>query len=197
MNELDFMKLAEVFADKPIIIYLFIFLFTFVLEDVATVSAALLSSYGYIMPELAYFSLLMGIVLGDLGLYGLGYAASHFKWAKRILERKKVKLVNEWFDKRQVIAVIGARFVPGARLPTYTAMGFFKLSFTKFIITVFIASVIWTSLLFAAVFTIGEIFVDQLEAYRWPMAIFMIVTVLLLPRLIEYSVSRKKKYDSH
>jgi len=195
MNELDFMKLAETFSDKPLIIYLFLFLFTFVLEDVATVSAALLSSYGHIMPEIAYMALLAGIVLGDLGLYGLGYLASHFKWAKRLLERKKVTLVNEWLDKREVIAVFGARFVPGARLPTYTAMGFFRLSFAKFIITVFFASVVWTSILFIAVYAVGEVFVDQLHEWQWPMAIFMIAIVLLLPRLIEYSVKKRKRHD--
>lgn len=193
MNELDFMKLADIFADKPFIIYLFIFLFTFVLEDVATASAALLSSYGHIMPELAYLSLLAGIVLGDLGLYGLGYGASHFKWAKRILERKKVTLVNQWLNKREVIAVLGARFIPGARLPTYTAMGFFRLSFMKFIITVFFAGVIWTSILFAAIYAVGEVFVDELEAYRWPIAIFMIALVLALPRIIDFFVKRKKE----
>jgi membrane protein DedA with SNARE-associated domain len=196
MNELDFMKLAELFADKPLIIYLSLFLFTFVLEDVATVSAALLSSYGHIMPEFAYIALLTGIILGDLGLYGLGYGASHMKWAKRLLERKGVKLANQWLDRREIIAVIGARFVPGARLPTYTAMGFFKLSFTKFMVTVFFASVLWTLLLFTAVCAIGEIFVDQLDIYRWPMAIFMLLLILVLPRFVEYCANRKKKYDS-
>ncbi len=193
MNELDFMKLAELFADKPLIIYLAIFFFTFVLEDVATASAALLSSYGHVMPELAYVSLLAGIVLGDLGLYGLGYGASHFKWAKRLLERKKVTLVNKWLNKREVIAVLGARFIPGARLPTYTAMGFFRLSFTKFMITVFFASVVWTSLLFGIIYTVGEVFVDELHSWRWPMAAFMIILVLLLPRLIEHIVSKRTK----
>lgn len=192
MNELDFMKLAEVFADKPTIIYLAIFFFTFVLEDVATASAAILSSYGHVMPEVAYVSLLAGIVLGDLGLYGLGYGASQFKWAKRILERKKVALVNSWLNQREIIAVVGARFIPGARLPTYTAMGFFRLSFAKFIITVFFASIVWTSILFMAIFAVGEVFVDQLHVWRWPMAVVMIVLVMILPRIIEPFVRRRK-----
>lgn len=192
MNELDFMKLAEVFGDRPVVLCLFIFLFTFVLEDVATVSAALLSSYGHVMPQAAYLSLLAGIVLGDLGLYGLGYGASKFKWAQTILHRKRVVLVQSWLDQREVLAVLAARFVPGARLPTYTAMGFFQLSFFKFIITVFVASVLWTSLLFAAIYTVGEVFVDQLEAYRWPLAITMCVLVVVAPRII-HSFFKKEK----
>jgi len=195
MNELDFMKLAEVFADKPLIIYLFIFFFTFVLEDVATASAALLASYGHIMPEMAYITLLCGIGLGDWGIYGLGYCASQFQWAQKILQKKQVTLVRGWLDKREVLAIITARFIPGARLPTYTAMGFFKLSFRKFIITVLIAGVLWTALLFAAVFTIGEVFVDQLEAYRWPVAGFLIILLYLLPKLFEYRAKKGRQND--
>lgn len=192
MNELDFMKLAEVFADRPVVIYLFIFFFTFILEDVATASAALLSSYGHIMPEIAFCSLLAGIILGDLGLYGLGYGASRFKWAQGILEKKKVKLVNNWLDKREVIGVLAARFVPGARLPTYTAMGFFKLSFFKFTMTVFVASVLWTSILFTAILKVGDVFVDQLEAWRLPVAAAMIILVLVLPRIVELFIQKEK-----
>ncbi len=195
MNELDFMQLGEVFADKPWIICLFIFLFTFVLEDVATVSAALLASYDYLPVESAYICLLAGIILGDIGLYGLGYGASKFKWAKAILDKKRVVMVHNWLDEREVIAVLAARFVPGARLPTYTAMGFFRLSFFKFMMTVFVASVIWTTILFAAVFIIGEVFVEQLHAWRIPMAVIMILAVIILPRLIQVVYKRKKKHE--
>ena len=192
MSELDFMQLADVFADRPWILCLFIFLFTFVLEDVATVSAALLSSYGHVIPEMAYLSLLAGIVLGDMGLYGLGYGASRFDWAKKILERKRVVMMHDWLDRREVAAVLAARFVPGARLPTYTAMGFFRLSFTKFMAAVFVASVLWTSLLFVAIFAIGEVFVDQLEVWRWPLAGFMIILVVVTPRFVKFSAGKKK-----
>ena len=152
----------------------------------------LLSSYGHIMPQAAYISLLAGIILGDLGLYGLGYGASRFKWAKTILDRKRVAMVQHWLDEREVLAVLAARFVPGARLPTYTAMGFFRLSFYKFVMTVFVASVIWTSFLFAAIYTVGEVFVDQLNDWHWPLAIFMCVLVIVAPRII-HSFFKKEK----
>ena len=192
MNEYDFLMLAETFKDRPWIICLFIFLFTFVLEDVATVSAALLTAFDYLPWQGAYLSLLAGIIIGDLGLYGLGYAASHFKWAQKFLERKKVKLAHTWLSTREIPAIIGARFIPGARLPTYTAMGFFKLSFIKFILTVLVASVLWTSVLFTAIVLLGEVFVDQLEAWRWPFALFMIVFVIVAPRLCTFC---KKKEE--
>ena len=145
-----------------------------------------------ILVVITLIAVLAGIVLGDIGLYGLGYGASRFQWAQKILERKRVIMVHDWLDQREVLAVLAARFVPGARLPTYTAMGFFKLSFTKFMATVFVASVIWTSLLFAAIYTIGEVFVDQLEAWRWPLAGLMIVIVIIAPRLIQFLYRKEK-----
>ncbi len=191
MNELDLIALAEVFEGRPWILCAFIFLSTFILEDVATVSAALLSSYGHIMPEAAYVCLLLGIILGDLGLYGLGFAATKTTWSSKLLERKKVALVQNWLSDREIMSILAARFVPGARLPTYTAMGFFKLSFSKFIITVFVASVLWTSILFFAIYTVGEIFIDELEQYRLPVAIIMIALVIIAPKIVKLIRNKK------
>lgn len=182
--DFDLLSLAEIFRDSPWLICLGIFLFTFVLEDVATVSAALLSSYGYVPPQAAFLCLSLGIILGDFGFYGLGRLASKFNWARKLLENRKVKMANDWLGEREIISVITARFIPGARLPTYTAMGFFNFSFFKFMMAVLIASVIWTSILFTAIFFVGEVFVDQLNTWKWLIAGIMVVTIIFLPRII-------------
>ena len=191
--DFDLFVLADTFKDSPWMICLAIFLFTFVLEDVATVSAALLASYGYVPPQLAFTCLALGIILGDFGLYGLGYLASKFDWAKKSLENKKVQLANNWLDDRRFLGVVTARFIPGARLPTYTAMGFFRLPFMTFMIAVLVASVLWTLVLFTAIYFVGEIFVDQLNEWKWPIAIIMIVTVIFLPRIISNICKAKVK----
>ena len=190
--DFDLISVAGMFSDNPWIICLSIFLFTFVLEDVATVSAALLASYGYVPPQMAFICLVMGIILGDLGLYGLGFLASKFEWAKRLLDHKQVKMVNNWLGKRKTLSVVAARFVPGARLPTYTAMGFFNFSFIRFVVAVVIASVVWTSLLFTAIYFLGEVFVDEFNEWKWPIALSVIVTVIFLPRII-HKVSKAKE----
>lgn len=182
---------------SPWMICLGIFLFTFVLEDVATVSAALFASYGYVPPQAAFICLALGIILGDFGLYGLGFMASKFEWAKKLLNNKKVQTAHNWLGERESLSVVTARFIPGARFPTYTAMGFFNFSFVKFMATVFMASIVWTSVLFTTIFFVGEIFVDQLNGWKWPIALLMIVTVIFLPRIIhKILATNKEKHDA-
>ena len=57
-----------------------IVLATFVLEDVATVAAALLAADNMITPSLALAALFTGIFIGDCLLYGLGAAARTRAW---------------------------------------------------------------------------------------------------------------------
>ncbi len=185
MTDFDLISIAEMFNHNPWIICLAIFLFTFVLEDVATVSAALLASYGYVPAQAAFICLAAGIILGDFGLYGLGYLASRYEWAKRVMMNKKVQLANDWLGERKFLGVVTARFIPGARLPTYTAMGFFRFPFMIFFSAVLLASVAWTIILFTSIYFIGEIFVEELHQWKWHVAVIMIIAIVFLPRIIQ------------
>ena len=49
---------------------------TFILEDAATVIAAMQTADGSLSGPLALASLYVGIAVGDLGLYGLGWLAA-------------------------------------------------------------------------------------------------------------------------
>ena len=58
---------------------------TFVLEDAATVLAAMDVQVGRVALVVALASLYAGIVLGDLGLYGMGRLAAQAPWAARLV----------------------------------------------------------------------------------------------------------------
>ena len=57
-----------------------IILGTFILEDAATVAAAMQVEDGAVSIWLALMSLYAGIVLGDMGLYGLGRLSAYVPW---------------------------------------------------------------------------------------------------------------------
>jgi len=196
MAEPEFFDILANYADRPGLMALLIFLFTFILEDAATVSSALLASYGRIPPLVAYVALALGIMTGDAGLYGLGYLARKFTWAEKILHKRGVGMVQSWLNAREIQAIIAARFIPGARLPTYTAMGFFRLSFRKFMWTVFFASLIWTSILFMAIYSFGMAFVEELGHWRWPVALGILIILFAVPRLVQ-TLIRKINYENH
>ena len=68
-------------------------------------------------------------MLGDIGLYGLGKLAAMFPWAHRLDPAAAGPQGQRWLQQRVFKVVFIARFLPGVRLPTYTACGFLGAGF--------------------------------------------------------------------
>jgi membrane protein DedA with SNARE-associated domain len=162
-----------------------IVLATFILEDVATVAAALLAADGMITPSLALTALITGIFVGDCLLYGLGAAARTRAWAKRLIGEERMAKGRAWLKRRYVPALIGARFMPGLRLPTYTSSGFLNLPFVPFAFVAAAAGIMWTTLLFSLVFFFGVMTVEHLGAWRWWIAAAFALLILAAPYIVE------------
>lgn len=161
-----------------------IVLATFVLEDVATVAAALLAADGMITPSLALTALITGIFVGDCLLYGLGAAARTRAWAKRFIGEERMAKGRAWLKRRYVPALIGARFMPGLRLPTYTSSGFLNLPFVPFALVAAAAGIVWTTLLFSLAFFFGVMTVEHLGAWRWWIAAAFALLILAAPYIV-------------
>ena len=172
-------------GSNPWMIALAIVVATFVLEDAATIAAALLSADGMIAPFAALGALIAGIFAGDLGLYGLGAAARTREWARRMIGERRMAKGRGWLKRRYVSALIGARFMPGFRLPTYTASGFLGLPFWPFAGVAAGAGLVWTSLVFSLVFFFGLMIVENLGAWRWAIATVLLAVILLGPTVAE------------
>jgi membrane protein DedA with SNARE-associated domain len=174
-------QLLLALGSNPWAIALAIIAATFVLEDVATISAALLAADGMITPFAALAALIAGIFAGDLGLYGLGAAARTREWARRLIGERRMTKGRGWLKRRYLSALIGARFMPGFRLPTYTASGFLGLPFWPFAGVAAGAGFVWTSLVFSLVFFFGLMIVENLGAWRWVIAALLLAILLLGP----------------
>ncbi|NOT40670.1 MAG: hypothetical protein HOP13_09270 [Alphaproteobacteria bacterium] len=162
-----------------------IVLATFILEDVATVAAALLAADNMITPSLALTALITGIFVGDCLLYGLGAAARTQRWAKRFIGDERMAKGRAWLKRRYIPALIGARFMPGLRLPTYTSSGFLNLPFVPFALVAAAAGIVWTTLLFSAVFFFGVMTVKYLGEWRWAIAAVFAALVLAAPYIVQ------------
>jgi membrane protein DedA with SNARE-associated domain len=155
---------------------------TFVLEDAATVLAAMQAQSGEIPLPLALTSLYAGIVLGDLGLYGLGRLTRGVPWVGRLVPPARMRIGRDWLDGRVFQVVFISRFIPGARLPTYTACGFLHADWRRFALAAVLATLVWTSLLFGVSLQVGELLMHYLGAWRWAGAIGFAAVVILLGR---------------
>ena len=156
---------------------------TFILEDAATVIAAMQVSDGKLGWHLALASLYLGIVLGDLGLYGLGRLAALFPPLLRFVHVNRRRRGQEWLKSRLFRVVFVSRFIPGARLPTYTACGFLGADFLRFATAAVVATSIWTSLLFLLSLRVGRFLMEHFGAWRWAGMIGFVILVVAAGRV--------------
>lgn len=156
---------------------------TFILEDAATVLAAMQAEAGAISVRVALISLYVGIILGDMGLYGLGRLAALVPRVRALLPPGRLEKGRRWANANVFRVVFISRFLPGARLPTYTACGFVGAGFLRFGLAAVLATLVWTSLLFTISMRIGAVLMNNLGPWRWVGAVGFAVVVVVIGRL--------------
>ncbi len=169
-----------------------IMLGTFMLEDTTTVIVGLLAADHVIGVPLALFSLYAGIIVGDIGLYCLGYLASTNARLARYVDHDFIAPFRAWLETRFVLTVFSARFIPGSRLPTYTASGFFRSPLSTFILTAIFATSLWTTVLFSASYWFGNFTSEWANPLRWSIAFVFLLALFLIARhnLLAYRAKR-------
>lgn len=170
-----------------------IILGTFILEDAATVLAAMQASDGKLSAALALGALYIGIILGDLGLYGLGRIAAHIPMVRRWLPPQRTEVVRAWLDGRVFRVVLVSRFLPGMRLPSYTTCGFVGADLRQFALAVVIGTICWTSLLFGISLRVGQVLIDHFGAWRWAGAAGFALFVIIAGRLTAGRLQSKRQ----
>ncbi len=165
-----------------------IILATFILEDAATVAAAMQVQDGSLSLTVALGSLYAGIVLGDLGLYGLGRLSARVPWIARQLPPHRQEAIRGWLSGRIFKVVLVSRFLPGLRLPTYTTCGFVGANLRQFTLAAVVATACWTSLLFAVSLKLGQFLMDHMGAWRWAGAAGFVVFIILAGRVAAASL---------
>ena len=178
-------------TQNPLIVFFGIVLSSFILEDTAAVLAALAVADGHAALPVALGSLFVGIALGDIGLFMVGRFAARHPWARRWVATDRARGMQDWLNTRLIAAVISVRFLPGARLPTYTACGFLGMSFIRFALAVIVATLIWTSLLFTFALGAGNVIMTHFGAWRWPIGIAVVAAFLGISQYIARRQARR------
>ncbi|HEY8901296.1 MAG TPA: VTT domain-containing protein [Chthoniobacterales bacterium] len=136
-----------------------LFLLTFVSEDAATLGGAALSSLGRMSPDTAFLACVLGIWLGDLGLFLLarnfGRPILERLWLRKAQTAQKIKQSETWFARFGGWALVLCRFVPGSRLPTFATAGLLRMPVAKFTAITAALAVLWVGLVFGLVRQFG------------------------------------------
>lgn len=169
-----------------------IILGVFFLEDTTTVIVGVLAADHLITVPHALLSLYGGIIIGDIGLYCLGYLASTHPRLARYVDHDFIAPFRAWLETRFVLTVFTARFIPGARLPTYTASGFFRSPLSVFIVTSIGATSIWTTFLFSASYWFGNVTTGWMGPVRWGIALLFLLALFFVGRhnILAYRAKR-------
>ncbi|MGZ5850141.1 MAG: DedA family protein [Methyloceanibacter sp.] len=169
----------------PWLVALTIIAATFIHEDIATVATGMLVADGVTTVGVALPALYIGIVAGDLGLYGMGRLVALNRISKRMAAGGRFSALKIWLDERLVAGVFLVRFLPGVRMPAYTTYGFFAMPFRRFVVSVILAASIWTTGLFYLSYEFGTLTADWLGVLRWPAIIIApIVPLLAIERIM-------------
>lgn len=153
---------------------------TFILEDATTIIVGIAAADGHVGWVLSLLSLYAGIILGDLGLYGIGRSALLHGRVRKFLEHRHAVTFRPWLERNLGRTVFIVRFVPGLRLPTYLACGFFKMPLRPFLLYAGVAVSIWTTFLFGVSYVYGTLTADWLVHIRWIIAVgFLFIAVII------------------
>ena len=157
-----------------------LFLIPFVHEDIAIIAAALLVAQHRLSIELAFASVFLGMVGRDLLLYGLGTLARHNALARRYLIRPRVQQLRSWLGGKMMWVILVGRVVPGLMFPTYIAIGWFNLPFTRYLLCTTLLSIAYLPVVFAIVYLLGSAAFSHLGNWTWLIAAVPITVLLVL-----------------
>ena len=124
---------------------------TFVLEDPTSIAVGLLIRSGSVAPVPGVLACMLGIFLGDVGLYLIGRyagrALTSWSWLARRLPPGRAERLRSWFDAHGWTAILASRFMPGTRVPLYLAIGAARGSGLRFCLWTALAVTIWVPFL--------------------------------------------------
>lgn len=166
-------------------LFLVLVLFALMQEDVATATTALLAAHGHIPVQMGFGAVLCGILLGDLGIFTAGWFARGHRYALHVLAKSKIRRVKRVIKNNLVPTILITRCLPGMRLPTYFALGFFHASPSRFFMVAVGAISLWSAFLFGLSYVVGDHVLKAIEGpFFWVAIVAFLLFVFIVPRLI-------------
>ena len=152
-----------------------IFFLTFLHEDAAILAAGF-AEVEHGLPLLyAYVPVYLGIVAGDVLIYGLGRLAQTNRWLRTRIIGTKVERVKLWLETHLVRVLIVCRLTPGLLFPTFVACGWFKIPFWRFATVSIIAGAVYSSIVLTIVILFGDLVLFHLGYWAWALLALVVI----------------------
>ena len=164
-------------------------------EEAPIILAAVLSKNGGLQWPLALASCLVGVLLGDMVVYLLGFCYGEkvlsLPVTRRLLTRQREAQIKGYFHRHGFKILVSGRFVPGFRTAAYLTAGILKLPPLKLLATDIVAASLTTFLMFG----LGYAFAHQIqsgirEVQQWVTVILALSLATWL--LVRYERARRR-----
>ena len=151
------------------------------LEEITLLSSIALVAENKISFSAAFIACFLGINIGNIITYLIGYFVARMNPHERFHFLKKHEMKISQFKNSDLLTtwIVISKFVPGTRFITYFAAGFLRYSFPKFLLLTFISALAVT----AAVMWAGEGF-RQLFQTHWILSLILLTLLLIILKLI-------------
>lgn len=157
------------------LLYLGIAAGPFVQEDAAVLAAATLSASKPQHFPTIFFVILIGLILSDVWKYWIGWAALKNPHARAFAEKKHVANLQDKVQRHLFFTLLGARFLPLARVPAYVACGYFKVSYARYCLYIAFTATLYSIIIFTVCHYLGKAVGDKLEVILPVSALTLIV----------------------
>ena len=169
-------------ADNPFLLAAILFGATFVAEDIATIAAGVLVAQLGASSIAALAGVILGTAFGDIALFMIGRWGAHTQLGKRLRMRADVIQAEGWVRDHTLWLVFAARFLPGTRLPIFTASGFVRAPASAVFAIIALTTPVWTAALFETARRAGSADAEQLVTSILPLGVMIVVASLLIRR---------------
>lgn len=131
----------------------------------------------------------LGSTLGAVMIYEIAFRGGRaviLKWGRRVMiDEKKLRTAEKWFERHGDHAVFLCRMAPGLREIVSIPAGLAKMDRAKFILLTFAGSLVWSGFLAS----IGYYFADAWRSFNIG-GVLNMVAVLLVLTIASYVVFR-------
>lgn len=159
-------------------LYFAIFALPFVQEDAAVIGAATASLTGAAPTEFIVVAIMCGLVCSDAWKYWLGRFARRHHWAHKFAEKPGVSVAGDLVRKEFIQTMLTARFVPGTRIPTYVACGFFKADYLRYVLVLILTASLYVGIVFTLFHSVGAVAGEQAKFWLPAIAITLLVAYI-------------------
>ncbi|EAQ66430.1 hypothetical protein MED121_07095 [Marinomonas sp. MED121] len=178
-------------TQNPALLFIGIILMSYILEDAAIISAALLGVEGSLSYSAGLLSIFIGIASGDLILYYLGKSSHKIQWAKKRLDSKTGIEISRRLQKTAFWSIFIIRFIPGLRSISYLACGALRIDLKVFFLSVMSATALWCIFIYSAIFFIGDALWLTESAWRWALAPVLLMILYFANKRVSQAMSKE------